>query len=40
VDALRRRNFPHTAVLDEGILFWRDQGYPVAGEAVAPKGKR
>jgi mono/diheme cytochrome c family protein/rhodanese-related sulfurtransferase len=40
VDALRRRNYPHTAVLDEGILFWRDQGYPVAGEAVAPKAKR
>jgi mono/diheme cytochrome c family protein/rhodanese-related sulfurtransferase len=40
VDALRRRNFPHTAVLDEGILFWRDQGYPVTGEAVAPKAKR
>jgi cytochrome c oxidase cbb3-type subunit 3 len=34
VDALRRRGFPRTAVLDEGILFWRQQGYPVEGEAV------
>ncbi len=34
VDALRRRNYPHTAVLDEGILFWRKTGYPVEGEAV------
>jgi mono/diheme cytochrome c family protein/rhodanese-related sulfurtransferase len=40
VDALRQRGHPHTAVLDEGILFWRDQGYPVTGEAVAPKAKR
>jgi cytochrome c oxidase cbb3-type subunit 3/ubiquinol-cytochrome c reductase cytochrome c subunit len=34
VDALRRRNYPHTAVLDEGILFWRTTGYPLEGEAV------
>jgi cytochrome c oxidase cbb3-type subunit 3/ubiquinol-cytochrome c reductase cytochrome c subunit len=34
VDALRRRNYPHTAVLDEGILFWRKAGYPIEGEAV------
>jgi cytochrome c oxidase cbb3-type subunit 3/ubiquinol-cytochrome c reductase cytochrome c subunit len=37
VDALRRRNFPHTAVLDEGILFWRQHGYPLEG-AAAPVG--
>jgi rhodanese-related sulfurtransferase len=37
VDALRKRNYPHTAVLDEGILFWKDHGYPLAGEAVAKK---
>lgn len=36
VDALRRKGYPHTAVLDEGILFWKDKGYPLAGEAVAP----
>lgn len=37
VDALRLRKYPNTAVLDEGILFWRDRGYPLEGEAV---GKR
>jgi cytochrome c oxidase cbb3-type subunit 3 len=37
VDALRKRNYPNTAVLDEGILFWRDRGYPLAGEAVKPR---
>ena len=29
VDKLRGRGFKHTAVLDEGILFWKQQGYPV-----------
>jgi mono/diheme cytochrome c family protein/rhodanese-related sulfurtransferase len=33
VDALRKRNYPKTAVLDEGILVWRNRGYPLAGEA-------
>lgn len=33
VDALRRRGFPHTAVLDEGILYWRQRGYPLQGAA-------
>jgi cytochrome c oxidase cbb3-type subunit 3 len=37
VDALRRRKYPHTAVLDEGILFWRQHGYPLEG-AAAPVG--
>jgi cytochrome c oxidase cbb3-type subunit III len=36
VDALRARKYKNTAVLDEGILFWRDRGYPLAGEAVKP----
>jgi cytochrome c oxidase cbb3-type subunit III len=37
VDALRAKGYPHTAVLDEGILYWRDHGYPVVGEsATAP----
>jgi 3-mercaptopyruvate sulfurtransferase SseA len=34
VDALRRKGYKNTAVLDEGILFWRDKGFPLAGEAV------
>jgi len=34
VDELRARKYPNTAVLDEGILFWRDRGYPLLGEAV------
>lgn len=34
VDALRARQYPNTAVLDEGILFWRDKGYPLAGDAI------
>ncbi len=38
VDALRRKGYKNTAVLDEGILFWRDRGYPLAGEAVAKPG--
>ena len=33
VDALRRRGFPHTAVLDEGILYWRQRGYPLQSAA-------
>jgi cytochrome c oxidase cbb3-type subunit III len=38
VDALRAKNYPNTAVMDEGILFWRDRGYPLAGEAVKGAG--
>jgi cytochrome c oxidase cbb3-type subunit III len=37
VDALRAKNYPKTAVMDEGILFWKAQGYPLVGEAVQPK---
>ncbi len=29
VDELRRRGYPHTAVLDEGIFAWQHKGYPV-----------
>jgi cytochrome c oxidase cbb3-type subunit III len=36
VDALRRRGFRNTAVLDEGILYWRKAGYPIDGQAPAP----
>jgi cytochrome c oxidase cbb3-type subunit 3 len=28
VDELRQRGFPNTAVLDEGIEYWLDRGYP------------
>lgn len=34
VDTLRERGFEHTAVLDEGILVWRELGFPVAGDSV------
>lgn len=34
VDALRERGYAHTAVLDEGILVWRELGHPVEGDAV------
>ncbi len=34
VDALRAKNYANTAVMDEGILFWRDRGYPLVGEAI------
>lgn len=37
VDALRERKYPNTAVMDEGILFWKDHGLPLVGEAVLPK---
>jgi mono/diheme cytochrome c family protein/rhodanese-related sulfurtransferase len=30
VDELRRQNYPHTAVLDEGILEWQRHDYPMA----------
>lgn len=35
VDALRERKYPHTAVLDEGILFWKANAYPLAGADTA-----
>lgn len=38
VDALREKKYQNTAVLDEGILFWKDRGYPVVGEAIAKPG--
>ncbi len=39
VDALRRRGFPHTAVLDEGILFWQRSGFELEGEAVEGRAR-
>lgn len=35
VDALRKRKYQRTAVLDEGILFWKDKGFPLAGSAAS-----
>jgi mono/diheme cytochrome c family protein/rhodanese-related sulfurtransferase len=37
VDELRRRKFPHTAILDEGILEWKKRGYPVESETPPPQ---
>jgi len=34
VDELRRRGFPHTAVIDEGITYWMNQHYPTARAAI------
>lgn len=34
VDALREQGFTNTAVLDEGIHFWEQQGYPTASGPV------
>jgi cytochrome c oxidase cbb3-type subunit 3 len=31
VNALRAAGHRHTAVLDEGIYFWQDHGYPMVG---------
>lgn len=38
VDALRQRKFEHTAVLDEGILFWKRAGFPLDGQATGLPG--
>ena len=29
MDALRDPGFTNTAVLDEGVIHWKDEGYPV-----------
>jgi mono/diheme cytochrome c family protein/rhodanese-related sulfurtransferase len=34
VDALRAKKYPNTAVMDEGILFWKDRGFPLVGESI------
>jgi mono/diheme cytochrome c family protein/rhodanese-related sulfurtransferase len=34
VDMLRAKKYPATAVMDEGILYWKDHGLPLVGEAV------
>ena len=40
VDALRAKKYPNTAVLDEGILFWKDHGFPLTGEAIPKAGAK
>lgn len=37
VAELRKRGFPHTAILDEGILEWKKRGYPMASEDPPPE---
>jgi cytochrome c oxidase cbb3-type subunit III len=37
VDELRKRGFPKTAVLDEGILEWKKRDYPIASEPLPPE---
>lgn len=39
VDELRQRGYPHTAVLDEGILAWQRSGYPIEGSSVGRAAK-
>lgn len=34
IDELRRRGFKQTAVLDEGILVWKQRGYPIEGTST------
>jgi rhodanese-related sulfurtransferase/cytochrome c553 len=34
VDELRKRGFPHTAILDEGILEWKKRDYPIAADPL------
>ncbi len=33
---LRKRGFQKTAILDEGILVWKQRGYPIEGETPPP----
>ncbi|MDB4929323.1 MAG: Cytochrome c oxidase subunit CcoP, partial [Myxococcaceae bacterium] len=36
VDELRRRNFPHAAVIDEGWIHWSTHNLPTAHAAIVP----
>lgn len=38
VDELRRRGFTHAAILDEGIPWWIEQGYPVESGPIPTPG--
>jgi cytochrome c oxidase cbb3-type subunit 3 len=35
VDELRKRGYAHTAVIDEGVIVWKDRGYPMTGSDPA-----
>jgi cytochrome c oxidase cbb3-type subunit III len=37
VDELRKRGFKNTAVIDEGILVWKQRGYPMATAELKPE---
>jgi cytochrome c oxidase cbb3-type subunit III len=37
VDELRKRGFKNTAVIDEGILVWKQRGYPIATAELKPE---
>ena len=45
VEELRKRGYPHTAVIDEGVFAWQQKGYPmftapgVAAPAAPPPRK-
>jgi hypothetical protein len=36
VDALRKRGYKHTAVIDEGVFAWQQKGYAVVTAPGAP----
>jgi mono/diheme cytochrome c family protein/rhodanese-related sulfurtransferase len=36
VDELRKRGFPRTAILDEGIIAWKNAKYPTDSDPVPP----
>ena len=37
VDALRKRGYKHTAVIDEGVYAWQQKGYPVVAAPGTPR---
>lgn len=37
VDALRKRGYKHTAVIDEGVFAWQQKGYPVVANPDLPR---
>jgi cytochrome c oxidase cbb3-type subunit III len=37
VDELRKRKFKNTAIIDEGILVWKQKGYPLVTSELKPE---
>jgi 3-mercaptopyruvate sulfurtransferase SseA len=37
IDELRKRGFKNTAVIDEGILVWKQKGYPMKTAELKPE---